>query len=217
MLSGFDRAAAFAGAGAAVALLGATARADGRAFDPAYGRVDGDIGLVVGVGGAVAPRGPRAEAELRLRYLEAVGLFATYEAGVLGSMSEPQRAFTGGLEIRPLFLYRWLEDQETGNARFDLVLDSVGLELGAVVYEPEGVGLAWQGGFEVGLGVELPVLERATGPWIGVRGLLRWSEAALGSGVVSNADDRQAVLVVTLAWHQVVTWHVADLGDRAPE
>jgi hypothetical protein len=217
VLSGFDRAATVAGVAAALALPGATARADDGAFDPAHGRVDGDIGLVVGVGGAVAPRGPRAEAEVRLRYLETAGLFATYEAGVLGSMSEPQRVFTGGLEIRPMFLFRWLKGHETGNARFDLAVDSVGLDLGAMVYEPQGTGLAWQGGFEVGLGVELPVLERATGPWIGVRGLLRWSEAALGSGVVSNADDRQAVLVVTLAWHQIVTWHVADLGDRAPE
>jgi hypothetical protein len=217
MRSVFDRRTASAALAAAVTLLASRPRADDRAIDPAYGRVDGDIGVVLGVGGAVAPRGPRAEAEVRLRYLETAGLFATYEAGVLGSASEPQRVFTGGLELRPLFLFRWLKGHETGHARFDLAVDSLGLELGAVVHEPQGTGLAWQGGFEVGLGVELPILERATGPWIGIRGLLRWSEAALASGIVSNADDRQAVLVVTLAWHQIVTWHVADLGDRGPD
>ena len=217
MRSAFDHAATAGVVVAVLTLAGGTARADDAAFDPAYGRVDGDIDLVLGVGGAVAPRGPRAEAEVRVRYLETAGLFATYEGGVLGSTSEPQRVFTGGLELRPMFLLRWLKGHETGNARFDLAVDSVGLELGALVEEPEGAGRAWRGGFEVGLGVEVPILEGATGPWVGVRGLVRWSEGALASGVVSTADDRQAVLVVTLAWHQVVTWHVADLGDRAPE
>jgi len=40
------------------------------ASDPSHGRIEGDLGVVVGGGVAVAPRGPRVEGELRVRYLE---------------------------------------------------------------------------------------------------------------------------------------------------
>jgi hypothetical protein len=121
-----------------------------------------------------------------------------------------------GLELRPLFLFRWLRGQETQRAWFDLALDSIGLELGAFAQQPAGAEFASQVGLDVGLGVELPILERATGPWIGIRSAVRWSEASLGSGVVHDADDRQALVVVTLAWHQIFSAHVVDVGDRAP-
>ena len=48
------------------------------ADDPSYGRVDGDITWVAGAGAVVAPRGPRPEAEMRLRYLETAGVFVAY-------------------------------------------------------------------------------------------------------------------------------------------
>jgi hypothetical protein len=206
-----------AGVAAALALRASNASAGGGSVDPTYGRIDGDIGIVVGAGGAIAPRGPRAEAELRLRYLETAGLFVAYEdAEIWGSSSEPRRVLLMGLELRPLFLFRWLQGHETRCAWFDLALDSIGLELGAVVQQPAGAEFASQLGLDVGLGIELPILERATGPWIGIRSALRWGEATLGSGVVRDADDRQVVVVVTLAWHQILTAHVVDWGDRAP-
>ena len=49
------------------------------AVEPSYGRIDGDVTIVVGAGGVVTPGGPRATGELRARYLETMGLFATYE------------------------------------------------------------------------------------------------------------------------------------------
>jgi hypothetical protein len=216
MRSGSDR-VTLAGVAGALALRAANASASGESVDTTYGRVDGDVGVVVGAGGVVAPRGPRAEAELRLRYLETAGLFAAYEdADVLGSASEPRRVLLMGVELRPLFLFRWLQGHETRRAWLDLALDSIGLELGALVQQPAGAESASQLGLDVGLGIELPILERATGPWIGVRGALRWGEASLGSGVVRDADDRQVVVVVTLAWHQILTAHLVDWGDRAP-
>jgi hypothetical protein len=216
MRSGTDRVTP-AGIAAAFALWAGTSWADSGTFDPSYGRVDGDVDVVFAVGGVLAPRGWRGEAELRLRYLETVGLFATYEdAAVLGSASVPQRSLAAGLELRPLFLFRWLKGHETQMPWFDLAVDSIGLELGAIFEQPTGAPFASQRGLEVGLGVELPIVENATGPWIGVRGALRWSESALASAVVDNADDRQAILAVTLAWHQIVGTHVVDIGDRAP-
>src|SRR5215831_13531181 len=94
----------------ALVLRAGTANADVTTVDPSYGRIDGDIDVVVGAGAVFAPRGPRGEAELRLRYLETAGVLVTFE-DALGSSAEPARALTTGLELRPLFLARWLRGQ----------------------------------------------------------------------------------------------------------
>jgi hypothetical protein len=224
MLSGFDRGAVAFGAAAmgvslamAVVLGARSARGDTAAVDPSYGRIDGDLGVVVGVGGVVVARGVRAGAEVRLRYLETAGLFATYEDGqVFGAALDPERVLAAGFEMRPLFLFRWLQGHELRRARLDLALDSIGLELGALLEQPRDRGFASRAGFEVGLGVELPILERVNGPWIAVRAALRWSEVALGPGILQGANDRDAVLAITLGWHQILAAHVVDSGDRAP-
>jgi len=205
-------------AGAALALVGRAndASADRGNADSTFGRIGGDIAAVGGAGVVAASGGVRAEAELRLRYLETAGVFVTYEdAAAIGSAAEPRRVLSPGIELRPLFLLRWLRGSETQRARLDLALDSIGIEIGATFGQPVGTSFATQRGLEVGLGFELPVLERASGPWIGIRGALRWSDSALGSGVVSGPDDRQAILAITVAWHQIVSAHVVDVGDRA--
>ena len=202
----------------ALALRVGIASAQTATVDPSYGRIEGDIEVAFGAGAVIAPRGPRAEGELRFRYLETAGLLATYEdAGAFGAAAEPPRALILGLELRPLFLFRWLEGHETGRARFDLAVDSIGFEMSAVWQQPSGAGFGSQRGFEAALAVEVPVLERASGPWIGLRGGLRWSERALGSGAVVGADDWQAIVAFTLAWHQVLAVHVVDWGDRAAQ
>jgi hypothetical protein len=202
---------------AAVMLAGAREARGDEGGDGAYGRVGGDLTFVAGLGGVVAPRGPRAEGELRLRYLESAGIFAAYEDGAsLGSAAEPGRVLAVGAEVRPLFLFRWLQGGETHRARTDLVVDSFGIELGAVWSQPAGQGFASVAGVQAGLGLEVPLLLRATGPWLGLHGGVRWSDHALGAGVVESADDRSAFVAITLAWHQVVVAHVVDVGDQAP-
>jgi hypothetical protein len=189
----------------------------GGTAEPTYGRVDGDISLVFGLGVVVAARAPRAGAEFRVRYLESAGLFATYEDGAtFGASSEPGRVLAGGLEIRPVFLYRWLEGLEVRRAPFDLTLDSIGLELGATLAQPEGKGELDTGGLQVGVGVEVPLETTATGPWIGLHGGLRWSADALTYGSVQTASDRAFFFAITIAWHQAIATHVVDLGDAAP-
>jgi hypothetical protein len=190
--------------------------ADGRAAgsDATYGRVGGDVTLVAGVGVVAADGGPRGEAELRARYLQTAGLFASYEdAPLLGSSAEPRRVFAAGLEVRPLFLFRWLDGHQTSNAWFDLVVDSLGLELGATFEQPSGASFASRPGAQVGLGVEVPVLATATGPWIGLHGGIRWSDSALAGGAINGPDDRSLYLSITLAWHQVILLGVVDVGD----
>jgi hypothetical protein len=185
--------------------------------DTTYGRVEGDLTLAMGLGGTVTPRGVRGAGELRLRYMDSAGLFASYEdASLFGAAADSRRLLCAGVEVRPLFLYRWLKAHETQWQRLDLLIDSVGLELGAVFAEPPRAAFASQLGLEVALGVEMPILDRAMGPWVAFHGGLRWSDEELASGVVRDASDRSAFLLVTLAWHLVEATHLVDLGDEIP-
>jgi hypothetical protein len=183
---------------------------------PTRGRIDGDLALVVGGGGVVASRGPRLEGEIRIRYLDSAGAFVVYEDSA-GFGSEPQRVLSAGLELRPLFLGRWLRGLETDRARIDLLVDSFGLEFGVVLAQPTGSEFGSSTGLQLGVGVEVPILANATGPWVGVHAGMRWSENAMAAGTVRDVDDRSAYVAVTLAWHQVVTSHLVELGDRSPE
>jgi hypothetical protein len=182
--------------------------------DTSYGRVQGDLAVVVGAGATVADRGPRGEAELRLRYLETAGLFASYEDGVmLGSKAEPQRVLAAGLELRPLFLFRWLKGHETSRAMLDLLVDSIGLELGAAFQQPYGTSFESRPALQLGLMLEVPLFAKASGPWLAFHGGVRWSDNAISGGTIAGPDDRSFYLSITLAWHQVVLSHAIDVGD----
>lgn len=201
---------------AACCLVCRAAGAADSAVDSSYGRIDGDVTLVAGVGAVAGDGGVRAEAEVRLRYLETAGVFATYEDGLgAGSGVDPLRVVGVGLELRPLFLYRWLQGAETQRARLDLALDSIGLELAGTFDEPTGSEFASRRGVQFGVALEIPLLARAAGPWIGVRGALRWSDALLASGQAIGPEDRQVVFALTLAWHEILAVHLVDVGDRA--
>jgi hypothetical protein len=210
----------FDGCSAALAFAAVTLRttdAPCAGDDPSHGRLEGDLTLVAGAGVAVVPGGARADADLRLRYLETAGIFATYEDGsLIGSGADPLRVLAAGLEVRPLFLLRWLKGLETSRARADLALDSIGLQLGAAFTQPSVASFGSIPGLEVAVGIELPILASATGPWLRLEGGLRWGDNALASGQVRGPDDRSAYLTVTLAWHQAIVAHAVDIGDRAP-
>jgi hypothetical protein len=192
------------------------ARAEG-SVEPSYGRIEGDVTLVAGAGGALASGGPRVVGELRARYLETAGIFGTYEDGpIVGSSVSPRRVVAAGLEFRPFFLYRWLQGHETRRARLDLAVDSIGLELGLTWQEPQGSPFEPTPGLQVGLGVEVPLFLDATGLWLAFHGGIRWSDETMASGLVDTAERREAYLSITLAWHQVVSTHIVDVGDREP-
>jgi hypothetical protein len=210
----FDRRAG-AAAFAVIALRSGGARAAGG--DSSYGRIDRDVVLAAGAGIAVVPGGVRPDLDVRLRYLDTAGIFVTYEDGpMVRSESDPVRVLTTGLEVRPLFLIRWLKGLETSDARFDLAVDSIGLEIGAAFLQPPAAAFAATRGLEVGLGIELPILTVAAGPWVRLQGGLRWSDGALASGQVRGPEDRSAYLAITLAWHQPIASHAVDVGDHAP-
>jgi hypothetical protein len=212
---GFERAVLVAATIGGLGAFGADAGGEG-IVEPSYGRIEGDMTIVAGAGAVVTSGGPRATGELRLRYLETVGVFGAYEDGdLVGSASDPRRAVSAGFELRPLFLYRWLQGLETRRARWDLLLDSLGLELGMIWVEPKEAPFATHPGLEAGLGIEFPIVPAASGPWIGVHGGARWGDDMLASGMARTGEDREAYLSITLAWHQVIAAHVVDVGDRA--
>lgn len=184
--------------------------------DGAHGRIDGDMAVEIGVGASFGPRSPRAVADLRFRYLSMAGVFVTYEdAPLVGSHSDPKRAVATGVELRPLFLGKWLTGRYSGNPYLDLTLDSLSLELGAVFLQPDGASLGSKPGLQAGIGIELPIFPAATGPFVGLHGGARWSDAALSGGPMAGPSDRALFLNVVLAWQQVFGTRVVDLGDPA--
>jgi hypothetical protein len=204
-----------------------------RFADTTYGRVTGDLAITLGVGATFSgglgvrsaprdesiegdPSAPRGTLDIRLRYLETAGLFGAFEDCFSSTASNPRRILSTGLELRPLFLARWLGGHEFGIPWLDLFLDSFGLEVGAFYEEPVGEAFGNRPGLQAGLGLEIPILPAASGPWIGVHGGLRWSDATLQEDSAAATPDRSAFFTVTLAYHQLLAAHVVDARDVSP-
>jgi hypothetical protein len=204
----------------ALVLVAPSASADPPSTSPdsTYGRIDGDMALVGGVGASFGPTAPRLALDLRFRYLDTVGVFVDYEdAPAIGSKADPRRVFSTGLELRPLFLARWLQLGELHRTRLDLLVDSFGLELGAVFQQATGTSFGQRPGVQAGVGLEVPIFAHATGPWIGFHGGVRWSDAVISGGPIDGPGDRALYLAVTLSWHQLFLTHAVDAGDRPPQ
>ncbi|WP_437491330.1 hypothetical protein WME75_15405 [Sorangium sp. So ce1014] len=209
------RAAARALAGAAAlatVAVASTARADG---DGAYGRLDGDLALRAGAGASLANGGPALCAHGAAAYLSTAGLYAHYTDAIGAQGATVARSIAGGVFIQPLFLGRYASNLELGTPWLDLFIDSVALGVGSFWEASPGAGLAPEPGVELSLSLDVPLLGHATGPFLGVRGALRWRGSEL-AGDVSPRDEQRALVSVTLSWHHVVWAHIVDAGDRAP-
>ncbi|MCC6556918.1 MAG: hypothetical protein IT372_28530, partial [Polyangiaceae bacterium] len=95
----------------------------------------------------------------------------------------------------------------------DLALDSIALGVGAFWDAPRGLGLRAEPGRELSLSLSLPVLADATGPFLGVRGALRWRPPDLAGRGTGDLVDRGALLTITLGWHHVIAGHIVDARD----
>jgi hypothetical protein len=180
-----------------------------RGPDTTWGRIDGDLVVVGGLGASFGPRTPSGAVDARLRYLDTAGVFVTYTEG-FGGGAQPARALAFGIEMRPLFLGRWLRGFEIGVAHLDLLIDSFGIEIGAALLQPIGGQFGDRAALQVGIGLEVPILPRASGPWIGLHGGARLSDIGLAHDA-NDALERSLYLTITLAWHQVVGAHVVDM------
>ncbi len=193
---------------------GGVAAADERLHgDDTYGRIEGDLSILAGAGVIFGPRAPRIATELRARYLGSVGVFGRYEDGLGVWSSRPRRVVPLGLEARPVFLGRWLLGKELGVAFVDLLLDSIGVDLGVFFAQPDGGSFASRPGFSAGLGAEVPVFARASGLHLTLRGGVRWSHESL-AGAPPGPEDRALYGAVGVAWQELFFGHVVDAGDR---
>ena len=205
----------------ALASLSLASHASARDDDGAYGRLDGDVTLVAGLGGGLiaGPSRGFASAEVRARYFDAAGVALAYEESDALSRATTsgasRRALIGAIELRPLFPVRFLRHMEVGRSVGNLVLDSIGLDLGAVSSMREGNGVR-RLGLLFGLGCELPLSGEANGVWLRVSTSVRWSAERL-EGDSSDDSGRTVVFGIGLAWHEVIGAHVVDAGDRRVE
>jgi hypothetical protein len=199
---------------AAAAAFPARAEPAHKVTDGVYGRFDGDLDLSVGAGGAIVRGASGAAAVARGLFLGTAGIYVAYNEAFEATAASPPRSLVLGLGIRPLFLARWGNDLDRGPAVLDLTLDSITIDVGVLWSANEHRRFDERPGIEIALGTEVPILGEASGPWIGVRGALRWRAAELAASNDANPPLLPA-LFLTLGWHFIANAHIADLGDQA--
>jgi len=184
------------------------------ATDGAYGRFDGDIDLRLGAGAAYASGGPSLAVTAAALYLNTAGIYMQYADALGGQLPLIQRSIAVGVRLEPLFLGRYAQNLEQGPAHADLLLDSIGIDLGAFWEAPRDRSLTTPPGFELGLGFALPILARAGGPFIGARGALRWRPTDLDR-TSTYPLDQKFMVTAFIAWRFIAPTHLVDVGDRA--
>lgn len=134
--------------------LASTAHADD--VRAVHGRLDHDLVLTAALGGGVAlndrvhpdPTGS-ASLELRARLVDMAGLLLAQEW-----RPEGDSRLIVAADIRPLFLARWILGGSLHREFLDLMLDSIGLDLGVAIgpYDDDaGVAVA------IGFGIDVPL------------------------------------------------------------
>jgi hypothetical protein len=179
--------------------------------DGVYGRFDGDIDFSAALGSQLAQGSPNATFAARALFLGTVGPYVALTEAV-GDTSDAPRTLAVGAAFRPLFIPRWALDMERGPALLDLTLDATTFDLGVLWAADAGRHFSERPGFELGLGTEIPLMGHARGPWIGVRGALRWRGPELSS---DEAPRLGPAVAFTLSWHFVERLHLVDYHDQA--
>ena len=114
------------------------------------GRFDGDVWLSAALYGGVRLTTDDAQGlgalEVRARYLDSAGFFVT------GELVSTHLGFSLGVDLRPLFLARFLTGRTLSVRFWDLLVDSLGIDLGARlrIDSPDFASLI------VGTGVDIP-------------------------------------------------------------
>jgi len=174
----------------------AQVRAPRRADDGVYGRFSSDLAISFGVHGGAVLGDPvlantrptdailSVSADVRLRVLDSAGIVIAPEWRPNGS----SRLFAG-IDVRPGFFTRFLYSLTARDRYVDLFFDSIGADIGAVVFAPNGrVSFA----FSVGFGCEIPlwVPEDLTGAFA-LRLGARWVGAGANDvfGPAQHVDD----------------------------
>jgi hypothetical protein len=200
----------------ALALMAAGAPARAEGADGVYGRFNGDLDLRLDAGAAFAQGGPALAAGATALYLETAGIYVHYTDALGGDAPDVARSIAVGAIVTPLFLARYGKDLEHGPPHLDLFLDSFGLAVGAFWDAPRRGGLRPDAGLELAATLGVPILPRATGPFLGLRAALRFRADDLSGRPGGDIFDRGAVLSVTLSFHQIIDAGLVDAGDELP-
>lgn len=164
--------------------------------DGVYGRFQGDVDVGVHAGTELEDGGARVLVNASAHYYWTAGLYGSYREAV-GSARDDldvQRLGSLGIDVRPLFIPRWSLDWQSGPATLDLLIDSLSISGGAFFAKTPASTREGRRGFELGLGLGLPLAGSADGPWLGLRYDLRWPEAG----------DRTDSIWLMLSWHFLV-------------
>lgn len=216
---------------ALVIAVAAVTPATAAAGDGAYGRLDGDLSLSIEAGisealGADPYAGESLATRAGLVYVQTVGIAVQYDEGLGVEALPMRRSLAGMVELRPLFWGRFSENLEQGPAFLDLFVDSFGIAVGMFGAWPqarfcgEGGPSPNEGGrcpdygMQASIGLELPLLPRASAPFIGLRGAMRWS---LGDrSAAFDAPPVSGLLTLTIGYRHLFETHLVDAADRLP-
>lgn len=163
--------------------------------DGVYGRFDGPFALALGASLEAAPTSGalRPGAAGALRFYQTAGIGVGYSQAVM--TEDPlERSLGVSFLLEPLFLVRWSRDGQWGRAFWDLLVDSLSLSGGVLLAEPRGGTFGDAAAFRGGLGLGLPLLARASGPWLRLGGQLD----------VGLEPDVVGTLQVRLEWQWVL-------------
>jgi hypothetical protein len=162
--------------------------------DGVYGRFHGDTDVSLKLGGLVSEGRLSGSVGASAHYYSLVGLTGDYSENL---MTEAAHVRSGaiGAELKPLFLPRWLLGLERGPAWLDLAVDSASLGFGAYLSDSSRSDATTRG-IWLSLGLGMPILGQATGPWLELRGTRRFPDPGQRDEQAHNA------LLVYLSWHQ---------------
>lgn len=172
--------------------------------DGVYGRLDGSLALSLSAGAELEAGEPRASLRIGGHYLWTAGAYVRYADALGADGARPSRVLSLGVDVRPLFLPRFALDLEQGPALLDLALDSLSIDGGVFLAQPRHDSFAAERGFELGLGLGLPLRGQAEGPWLEARAERRFAEFASKAGANVHAQDAW-LFSVFFSWH-ALTW-----------
>jgi len=198
------RRAAFIPTVAAIAALVAPCKADD---DGAYGRLAGDLAWQVDLGAGLSHASVRPAVAASVRYLDTAGVY-------VGSYNPTgaNREAAIGVELRPLFLPRFLQNMEHGPPVLDLALDSISLRFGTV-FQPRHRSDWSTPGVELAALLGVPLTSHAHGPWIRLASVLHWPHRSLGT----QPDPAPDMLwIFAFSWQAFADAGLVDLADRTP-
>jgi len=150
--------------------------APSRGSDGVYDRFDGSLALAGTLGAELEAGAPRGAVRASAHYWWVAGVYGRYSDALGHDSDRPTRVASLGVDLRPLFLPRFALDLEQGPAVLDLALDSLSLTAGAYFAKPSHADFGDERGFETGLGVGVPFLGRAKGPWLDLRAERRFAD-----------------------------------------